>query len=178
MSYFLVRRFGPALSSLAYTHAIVAVGLLTTGLSLMLHGDTLLIALALEGAALHLLARKTSDAGMLLFGNIIFSGVAAWLATRLLSGVSVEYPFWNTQALTDLAVIAIALGTSFVCRDRYTGLTMRSVVHLAVMALLWRELHAVENGDGYVMLAWAAYGLALHLISRRIGDSLNSIGTP
>ena len=124
-----------------------------------------------------MLARKTSDAGMLLFGNIIFSGVAAWLATRLLSGVSVEYPFWNTQAFTDLAVIAIALGTSFVCRERYTGLTMRSVVHLAVMALLWRELHAVENGDGYVMLAWAAYGLALHLISRRIGDSLNSIGT-
>ena len=43
--YFLVRRYGPSLTSLAYTHAIVAVGLLTTGLSLMLHGDTLLIAL-------------------------------------------------------------------------------------------------------------------------------------
>lgn len=180
-SYLALRRYAPSLQSLAYTHAIMAITLLTVGLAALLEGDTLLFTLAAEGAALHLLARYTADRGIAIYGNLVFTAVGGWLASRLLLG---SLPFitdtsthFNSHALTDLAVIAVALATSFVPRQRNAALIMRNLAHLAVMWWLWREIHTYLNGDGYVMLAWAAYFTGVALFSHYIRDRATLIFT-
>jgi uncharacterized membrane protein len=176
-TYWALRRYAPTLQSLAYTHAIVAIVLMTTGLVSLLRGDTLIFALAAEAAALHLVASRFSDRGVAICGNLIFGAVGVWLANRLMPGTEQLPAIWNAQALTDLAIIGVALVVSFVVRQRDVALVMRSCAHVALMAWIWREVHSFDNGDGYVMLAWAAYGLLLHIISRRITDPLNATGT-
>ncbi|HKP53099.1 MAG TPA: DUF2339 domain-containing protein [Chloroflexia bacterium] len=176
-THWALRRYAPTLQSLAYTHAIVAIVLMTTGLVSLLSGHTLIFALAAEAAALHLIAWRFSDRGIAICGNLIFGAVGVWLAYRLMPGGGPLHPVWNAQALTDMAIIGIALAVSFIVRQRDVALIMRSCAHIALMAWIWREIHAYPNGDGYVMLAWAAYGLLLHIISRHITDPLNATGT-
>ena len=49
-------------------------------------------------------------------------------------------------------------------------------MHVAVLTWLAVELISLPHGDGYVMLAWAAYGTLLHLASRFIkGEKLDLI---
>ncbi|MDQ6694700.1 MAG: DUF2339 domain-containing protein [Chloroflexota bacterium] len=163
---------------LAYTHAIIGVALLTISLLSILSGNVLLLALAAEAGALHLLAYRYSDKGATIAGYILFSGIGIMLLERLTQVGDMSQPILNARALTDLALIAAAMSVSFTIRSKEVALTYRSMVHLTVMAWLWRELHGMTPyGDGYVMVLWAAYGLALHLVARRISGRLNSLGT-
>jgi hypothetical protein len=163
--YFILRRFPLASGALAYAHAIISVGFLTLGISGVLHDNILLLALALEAAALHLLARRTEDRGMAICGDIIFGIVAIWLSARLATGAIPRNPVWNADALTDLAVIAMALAVSFVSRERISALVMRNGAYLALTVWLWRELHGLPHGQYYVLLAWATCAVLLHALS-------------
>jgi hypothetical protein len=167
------------LGRLAYIQVLMSVALLTIGLVALLQDDALLFALAAEGAALHLISYRFRDKGLGLSGHLLFGIVGAWLAMRLIPGQegSPQPAIIGVRAITDLAVMALALGVSFVIRSREAAIAYRSCVHVALLAWLWRELHGFPNGDGFVMLAWAAYGLLLHIVSRTLRDKLNSIGT-
>lgn len=170
----LVRR---ADNNLASIHTLMSVGLLTLGLTQMLEGNALLVALAVEGAMLLAIARMSSDSILTLCGHGIFIAASGWLGMRLaLDGGNLP-ALYNPVALTDLAVIAVAFGASFLLRSEEEGLAYRSAVHLAVMAWIWREVHGFPNGDGFVMLAWSGYGLMLHVLSSRVRGRVNSLGT-
>lgn len=174
----------PLIRPLAYTHAFVAFGLLNIGLLLLLRGDALLVAFAVEASLLHLLAWRFSDRAATVGAHSLFGVVGLWLAYRLLSGIlergvfgtEVASPIFNLPALTDLAVIGMALAVSFIVRPKQAGFVMLACVHVAFMAWIWREVVTLPNGTGYLGLAWAAYGLLLHLLSRRVSDPLYSNG--
>lgn len=173
-AFALVRRVD---KNLAPIHTLMSVGLLTLGLTQMLEGGALLVSLAVEGAALLAIARMPSDGIPKLCGHGIFIAVASWLGMRLaLDGGNLP-AMYNPVALTDLAVIALAFGASFLLRSEEEGLAYKSAVHLAVMAWIWREVNGFPNGDGYVMLAWSGYGLMLHALSGRVRGQAHSLGT-
>ena len=162
----LVRR---ANGRLAYLHVLVAIGLLNVGLLLVLEDNALIFALALEAAALHLVSFRYKDIGMEAVGTIIFGAVGIWMVSRLTPGIDPQSPaFVNPRALTDLAVLGLAFGSSFFVSRPEIKLAYRGFAHVAVLGWLWREIHDFPNGQGYVMLAWAAYGTALHLVARRL----------
>ncbi|MDQ3929472.1 MAG: DUF2339 domain-containing protein, partial [Chloroflexota bacterium] len=165
------------LNKLAYTHALVSIALLTVGLLTLLRGDALLLALTIEGAVLHLISRRFSDVGAALSSYILFAAAGMWLAVRLIPGAEARPAIWNTPALVDLGVISIIIFSSLFIRPRRLAIIMGSLVHIALLAWIWREGHGFPNGDGYVMLAWAAYGLLLHVVSRRLTNRLNSTAT-
>ncbi len=171
----LVRRTN---GRLAYLHAMVAIGLLNTGLVLILEGNALLFALAAQAAILHLIAFRYKDVGMERTGILIFGVVGIWMVQRLVPGIDTQSPaLINPQALTDLAVMGLAFGSSFFVRQVEVRVAYRSFAHIAVLAWLWREIHGFPNGDGYVMLAWAAYGILMHLAARRLdGEELGIKG--
>ncbi|MEP6774298.1 MAG: DUF2339 domain-containing protein [Chloroflexota bacterium] len=163
--YFALRPYPLDSGVLAYAHAIVSVGFLTLGISWILHENTLLLALTLEAAALQLLARRVTDRGMAICGNVVFGIVATWLASRTLTGSIPENPVWNANALTSLATIAIAFAVSFISRERNEALVLRNSAHLAVTVWLWHELIGLPHGENYVLLAWAFYATLLHGLS-------------
>jgi hypothetical protein len=164
---------------LAYLHTLVAIGLFNIGLVLILEGNALILALTLEAACLHLISFRYNDVGTEVCGTLIFGGVGLWMVQRLVPGLNPQSPaIFNLQALTDLAVMALAFGASFLTRRTELRLAYRGFAHVALLAWLWREIHAFPNGDGYVMLAWAAYGLLLHVVVRKLDrDSLDARST-
>ncbi|MDQ3704931.1 MAG: DUF2339 domain-containing protein [Chloroflexota bacterium] len=162
---------------LAYTHALLGVGLVTLGLVQLLEGNLLFLALAVEGLALLLVAWRYSDRGMELCGHALFTAAGVWLIPRLTAVLGDAAPFFNVRALFDLAVLGLALLASFVVARQETRLVYRSLFHLAVIAWLWRELHTLPNGEGLMMLAWGGYALLLHAVARRIPDQVSATGT-
>ncbi|HVF99575.1 MAG TPA: DUF2339 domain-containing protein, partial [Chloroflexia bacterium] len=163
--------------SLAYIHALLATTLLTLAIVQLLDGEAIFLAFAVEALGLHLIARRFSDKGMELWGHALFGIVGLWIVPRLTTGLGDMSPFYNSRALLDMLVLGLGMAASFALARPEARLVYRSLFHLAAMALFWRELHALPNGEGLTMLAWAGYALALHAMATRITDKANAAGT-
>ena len=106
-------------------------------------------------------------------GFVWIGGLLAW---RLAVTHETTFAIFNWTSLINLAVIALIASVSFVLRPKEAGAFYRYAVHVAVLTWLAVELISLPHGDGYVMLAWAAYGTLLHLASRFIkGEKLDLI---
>lgn len=147
---------------LAGTQGIAGIMLLTIGLALILEGDTLLIALAAEAAALVLVGGRLRSMTAALSGHLLSSGVAMWMLQRFVY-TRQEPAILNAQALSELAVIGLALGVSILARYKEEKWIYGVIAHAGMLGLLWRELLPAENGGQWVLLSWAIYGMLIHL---------------
>jgi uncharacterized membrane protein len=150
---------------LARVHALVALLFLTLAFVQLLKGNALFLTLAVEAAGLHLLSHRLSNRALLVGGHLLFALVGLWLVERLTinsdaSALGVQAIF-DTSAITDLAVLGAALGTSTVLRPRQVAFVYRICVHAAFLGWLWRELSVLPDGDAYVTVAWGLYTVAL-----------------
>jgi hypothetical protein len=166
-AWMYLKRFDE-LKNLAFTHAIVGLSSLTLSLFMLLEGDTLLLALALEAAVLHLVAIRISSKGISIFAHILWGVCALWLAGRLhiteisrlmepIEGMSIL----NARALTDLCVLGLGVLLStrlkFVFEKRFYFIA--ALVFLAFW--LCREL------EGNIrFMAVMAEAVLLHRIAR------------
>jgi uncharacterized membrane protein len=162
----LLRRL-ESVKSLSFTYVVTGTILLTLALCLLLKGDTLYLALAAEALGLHLLAQRLNDQLVLGGANLLSLIVGVWLMVHLIIYGNHEPAFLNRLALCDLIVILIggvvALTTVAHPARRFYGL----VAHLAFLAWLTRELHGLDNGQGYLSIAWGIYGALLLVIALR-----------
>jgi len=149
-----LQRRAPDLGS---AHLLAAALLLPLGTAAALSGDRLYLALAAQGALLHLLSRRLDVQGTRLVGHLLFAVGALWFIVRVdAAGVAGTW-----RALTDLLVIAAALVASTQIASPSAVRIYRFSVHLALLAWFWRELSILPGGAAYVSIAWSAYGLAL-----------------
>jgi uncharacterized membrane protein len=160
-----VSRNWEAIRSLARVQALTALLFLTLAFVQLLDSNALLLTLAVEAAALHLLSRRLSDRALLVGGHLLFAIVGLWLVERLTDSVDagtlgIQATF-DTSAITDLAVLGTALGVSAVLRPQEASLVYRICVHAAFLGWLWRELSVLPDGDAYVTVAWGLYTVAL-----------------
>jgi hypothetical protein len=155
---------------LAYTHALIAVIVLTFALAQPVHDNVLMLVLAAEAAVLHYVAYRLSDKGTAIMGHLLWAAVALWLGVQLAGDMLLtafsyseqgRVPLLNDWALTYLAVIVLTLAASFIVRPRQTVLLYRGVAYLAGLGLVWRELAPLPNGSAYVSAAWGALGCGL-----------------
>src|SRR5439155_25277303 len=98
---------------LAHTHALTAAALLTLGLPFLLENDVLYFALAVEAAALLFVSRRLLTESVSAAADRVFLGVGWWFLQRIVAGNHAPVAVFNGKALTDLAVIALALVASF-----------------------------------------------------------------
>ena len=162
-----VPRIREALKSLAYTYAVTAVVLLTIALCLLLKGDTLFVALAAEALALHLLARRLDD--YLIFGgaNLLSVVTGVWLLVHLITYEPQLPAVFNQLALTDLAVILAGAIVATQAKLPNARLLYGMAAHIFFLIWLGRELHGLENGQGYMSIAWGVYGAILLMVALR-----------
>ncbi|MEJ7843886.1 MAG: DUF2339 domain-containing protein [Rubrobacter sp.] len=156
-----------------YTQAIVALLFATLSMAFFLEGETLLLALAVEAAALHLVARRLSDRVVSYIAYALFAVVGAWIFYLLTVGTldnlldpSSAVPFLNVYALVGLAVIALAFASSTTLPAPEYRQVYRVFGHAAVAGLLLRELIPLAGG-AYALVALTLYAFGLHLLSRR-----------
>jgi uncharacterized membrane protein len=149
---------------LGYAHAVSATVLLTVGAVALLDGAVLLVALAFEGLALHLIARRVDHPTTSLGGHAFHLVAMLWLADRLFGGAVSGMPLLNGAAVGDLAVIGLtALAGWVVARSQRTAYLLAA--HGALLAWLWRELLALPNGNGFVTIAWGVYAIVLLVLA-------------
>lgn len=156
-----------------YTQAVVALLFATLSLVFFLEGQTLLLVLAAEAAALHLVARKLADRVVSLIGHALFAIVGAWSFSLLAVGTLenafdpyADAAFFNVYALVGLAVTALAFASSTVIGPAEMRRVYRVFGHAAAAGLLLRELVSMADG-AYALVALALYAAGLHLLSRR-----------
>lgn len=153
--------------NLAITHAIMGLMFFTVGLSLLLDGDTLLIAIAAEATAMHLVARMTSQKAINICAHILFIVIGLWLTDRLhLSDITIlaepveGIPIINARALTDLLVIGLGFFMSVRLRSIFEKRTYFIVASAIFAIWLCREL------EGNVLfLSLTAEAVALHALA-------------
>ena len=155
--------------TLAYTHAIEAVLLLTIAICLLLDGEVLFATLAAEAALLHLVGMRLNAKSIVYSAHLFFGVMAIWLMGRLPVPEADGPAVLNAQALADLWLIILgvavaALFKSSVERDLY-----RVTAHIAVLAWVLRELYQLPNGHGYVTIIWGVYAVVLLVAGLRTG---------
>lgn len=151
--------------SLANTQALVVFLFLAIALVLILEGEWLFLMLAAEAVVLHNLGRRLGDRPLVIAGHLLSAAIALKLIERLFYEAETPVIF-NSLAVTDLGVLALALAGSIGMSLRDRPLIYRGFAHLAFLGWLWRELSALPDGKGYVTIAWGVYGILLLLIGR------------
>jgi uncharacterized membrane protein len=167
---YLLRRLEP-LKSLAYAHAIGGTILFTISLAMLLDGNALLLAFAAEAAALHLLAKRLSNRSISSGGHILAMVVGLWLIIRLLTLHGESPVLFNNTALTDLAVILGCAAVGLWVLTNAARMIYGLAAHLTFLAWLARELSTLDNGQGYVTIAWGVYGAILLIASLRLNST-------
>jgi len=133
---------------------------MTLGLTLILDGDALIVALAGEALILHVLASRLDDRWPLVGGHLLAIILVFWMSVRL--DHSVRAPaLVNLTALSDLVIIAAGLAASFAIKARRVGLLYRLMSYIAVLSWFSRELEGFDNGQAYVTAVWSLCGVAL-----------------
>ncbi len=160
----------PGMKELGHTQGLVALMLSTVALALMLDGDVLLLTLAAQALVVHVVAKRISDPWAKGWGHLLFGIVAFWLLARLTGW---HWAGLNVGAMTDLAVLAAAMGaSSFVAR----GVTIYRVLpQVGLALLLGRELGGSSFPGGHaLLLAWAAQAWGTHVLAKRWSDPWTS----
>ncbi len=119
LAYAILRRL--KLGELAYTHALTALLLGTVAITLLLEGATLFVALAVEAALLHAVARRTSDRIVAIQAHTIFVVVGFWFIGHLVYvtwdsvfASADERALLNVRTLADLVTLWAVVASSLV----------------------------------------------------------------
>jgi uncharacterized membrane protein len=148
---------------LARVLLFAAAVLLPAGCFGALDGEALLVALAAQALALHLLSAYGAGPAIRWVAHRGFTGVAAWVLFRLVENGNVS----ARRVAADLAAIAAGFAISYVVRTRREMLIYRIWAHVAALGWIWRQLAQVDGGQGYATIVWGAYALGLLLLAMR-----------
>ncbi|HEX2078314.1 MAG TPA: DUF2339 domain-containing protein [Longimicrobium sp.] len=150
---------------LARVLLFAAAVLLPAGCLGALQAEALLVALAAQALALHLLARAGAGLAIRWLAHRGSLAVGAWVLFRLVESADVS----PRRVAADLAAIGAGFAASYLMRTRREMLTYRIWAHVAVLGWIWRQLAQLEGGQGYATMAWGAWGLGLLLLALRQG---------
>jgi uncharacterized membrane protein len=166
-----------AVERIRYSHAVMSGLLATLAIVLLIEGNGLLVALAIEAAALHILAGKLDDRLLRSGGHSLFVILAVWMWIRLGEFSDLTPPLVNLRALTDLVVLALAVPASFsLSNDKHRRVYL-ALSYAGALAWLLRELSTFDNGHAYVSAAWGIIGVALLIWGLRAQkDMIRGVG--
>lgn len=145
-----------------YVQSLVALLLGTLALVTILEGNVLFLALAVEAAVLHLIAKKFPDKVAAVGGHSLFVVVGLWFSSRVFFDGVVDsgYLFDPAEAATQLAAITLAFLASFLL-PATPSLAYRLSAHAALLAWLWSVLGALPNGEVWTTISWGLCGVTL-----------------
>lgn len=164
----LSKLYGPTTERRIYL--LAAVIALTGLLVRELDGNLLFFMIAVEASILYIIARRLSDKSLVVASHIFFVVLGLWLGGRLLSQVHGQ-AIINTQALTDLLVIAAIVFITKLSNLADEKFIYRLFCHVAILGWFLRELSTLPNGQGYVTIAWGLYALTLLILGLRLNQS-------
>jgi len=157
-------------STHARAHLLAAVVLVTMGVTLLLDGNIMIVALAAEAAALHFLARRVPGPLLMICAHLIYFLIGFVVLGRVLGEDRVGKPIINGPALANLWVIVSGVAASLVMRTPRERFVYRYAAHGLFLFWVMRELYELPNGHGIVTVVWGLYAITLVIMGLRRGS--------
>lgn len=154
---------------LGASHAVAAAGALTWALYLLLDQHAFLVALALEGLALHALARRLPRASLAVAGHAVFTIVGLAILTRLVEG---PHGAGARATVANVTVVLLAFAASWLLASRQDAMLYRLAAHVGWLLWLWQTLGGKPAGKPLVTIAWGLHATALLPIGLRAASPL------
>ena len=165
LGYWLRQR--RALRPLGNSHLLSACLMFTFALPTQLSGNGLFLVLALEAVLVHWFAQRFSARSLSAAAYLLTVTVGIWLLHRVGSDTALSPIIINSQAMTDLAVVAVFGGLSWRIRHQNIARVYQGLITVALVLWFWRELSVLPNGMSYVTVAWSLEALVLSWLARR-----------
>ena len=141
--------------TLAYTHIVVGLVFLTVALYYFLDGNALLVAITLEGVAIHLVRMKVGNRTLAPIAHSLFGLVSAWILFRLFESQNGS-PIINAGTLSDMVVPASALALSYSFKRIKEKHFYLFLGYALLAGIFWREL---DGNDLFLTLTLQAASL-------------------
>ena len=166
-----LKRFAK-LKDLTFSHMMMGFLFFTIALSMLLDGDTLLIAVATEAAILHLVALRVPNRGVSVFAHILF-GICGFALLDRLSLTEVSQlmqappasPLINSRALADLWVIGLGVMMSFRLKAN-----VEKRMYLVPALVFIGAWFARELGGNLEFVSILVVAVAVHFVARWKND--------
>jgi uncharacterized membrane protein len=154
----------------ASAHGIAAAVLAALGVVALVDGAYALVVLAVEGLAVHAVARRFEDRTLRFSAHVLCGIVVAGSAVLLSEArPSGRTPLGSPQALSLLVGIGAVVASAKTLSGRALRTIYQSGGHVLALAWLWSELVPLGNGQAYVSVAWGAYAVTLLGAGLRLG---------
>ncbi|MCP4419301.1 MAG: DUF2339 domain-containing protein, partial [Chloroflexi bacterium] len=162
---FYLRRTA-VLANLGISHGVAATFLLTIAFLIMLEDEALLFALTAEMIVWHFFNHRLANKWVQ-FGTHFFSLIIGlWMFGKLVD-IGATDAETAVRILVDLAVIIGFAGVAIAWLPKTGQRVYLLAAHVAILMLLWRELAELNNGQGFISIAWGIYALTLLFIGLR-----------
>ncbi len=161
---------------LAYTHRWSALLVASLAIPALLEEEAILVAFAVEATALHFLAYRQHDRFLRGYAHFVWLIPGFWLLAVLGEGTQGPPPFVTWDALRPLAVILLGLASGFAVRLWPVRVGYWLAAHVALLALIYRELLPFEGGQAFVTALWTFYAIALLVAGLRLDRSVLRTG--
>ena len=132
-----------------------------------LDGNTLFILLTTQAAVFHMLTYKGSDAIRRMAAHVFSILLGLWLVNRMLDRGTTETAIVNSYAIVNFLAIAVAAGAAWISKIDWERGGYAIAAHVLFMGWLLSELSTLNEGQGYVTIAWGIYGALLLVIGLR-----------
>ncbi len=162
----------PGRDNVWYLHGVTAVIFFNIALVQLFDGSWLLLALALEAAALHFGTRFVRFVSLQISAHVLSLAVIALLFARFFERVfytSRHIQILNLESLADLAVIGLLFVIANLLQaDKKSEFRLAYwlIAHVAMLLWWWRELQQFEI-TGLVAMSWGFHAVLFHLDARR-----------
>ena len=132
-----------------------------------LNGDILFSVLAAEAFVLFLIGNRRSDQGAEWSSHILFGILGWWFIARLFDGTSTDIVMLNTHALASLLLIITAILVSALQNSQAVRGVYLLCSHIAILGWFASELSRLDNGLGYITIAWGIYTAIVLILGLR-----------
>jgi uncharacterized membrane protein len=143
--------------------------LLVLAIALVLADYRVMLPLAVTGGAMHLANVRWGLPGVALLAHVLFAQLLILVIGRTdVLGVSRGSAF-GVRELGALGAIVLAVSTSFSLASSLARRVYLIASHVALLAWLATQFGPMEYGQELISLSWGIYGIALLLLSLRLG---------
>jgi hypothetical protein len=145
-------------------YLIAAFAVFAAWLSRELQGNVLFVAVTAEAVLLHGIAFWKKDNIVTMAGHIFFASLGLWLGQRLFNPLQDHTAIFNLNAGANLLIIIVAVQMSRILRTVQETNWYLILAHIALLGWFLSEFVQLDNGQGYVTIAWGVYAAILLIL--------------
>jgi hypothetical protein len=126
-----------------------------------LDGNIEFVVILAQTLLIHYLAFRKNDRLIAATGHVFFGVLALWLTARLINPDTDATAILNIRAAVNLLPILAAVGIYKLLKVREAIFIYQLCAHIAFLALFLSEFIPLQNGQGYITIAWGVYAALL-----------------